>query len=272
MVFDLLLLRQVILLAGCTAAAYTDAKTGLIVDKITYPMIAAGIALNLLEAEWVFLVAGAAVFAIGYAIYYMGKIGGGDVKLFTGIVFLLPVLQGKIFILNALFAACILAVSFYSTYYVAKYARKGIDWQRNRKSTRKALFFGAGIAAYLSAITYMQIVAWQTAAILAMPLMLALLFLAFEKGIRHRFFLKEVKLQNLEEDEVIATEFLNQKTKKTLNLKLKGVFGEKEKAMLQSIGVKTVPVYRGMPPFAPFILLGCIIAILQPDLLGLLFA
>ena len=272
MVFELLLLRQAILLAGCLAAAYTDAKTGLILDKITYPMIAAGILLNLLEAEWFFLAFGAAVFAIGYVVYYMGKLGGGDVKLFTAIAFLLPVLQGQVFLLNALFAGCLLAVTFYSTYYVAKYARKGISWKENRQSIRKALLFGVVIAAWLWAVVFMQAIAWQTALLLAFPLLLALFFLAFERGIRHCFFLRQLALGKLEEDEVIAVEFLSPRIKKLLDLKVKGVLGEREIAKLRKLGVKCVPVYRDMPPFAPFILLGCIAAILQPDLLGLLFA
>ena len=227
MVFELLILRQALILAGCGAAAYTDAKTGLIFDKITYPMIAAGIILNLVEMNWLFLGIGAAVFAGGYVIYYAGKIGGGDVKLYTGIAFLLPVLQGYSFLLNALFAACLLAVTFYSAYYTTKYVRQGIHWEENRPGIRKALLFGIPIAVWLSALVVMQTVAWQTLALLAAPLLLAVLFLAFERGIRKSFFLRQVKLQNLEEDEVIATEFLDEKIKKQLHLKLKGVFGEK---------------------------------------------
>jgi len=272
MFFDFLLLRQIILLAGCGAAAYTDTKTGLIFDKITYPMIAAGIVLNIAEQQWLFLAAGAIVFAIGYVIYYMGKFGGGDVKLFTGIAFLLPFFQGNFFLLNSLFAACLLAVSFYSTYFLVKYARKGISLKENRQSMRRALFFGAAIAAYLSAIAFMQVMAWQSVAVLVLPLALAILFLAFEKGIRGSFFLKQVELNKLEEDEVIAADFLDEKTKTALNLKVKGVFGEKEIQTLKEIGVKKVPVYRGMPPFAPFILLGVVVAILLPDFLGLLFS
>ena len=130
--FDLLLLRQAILLAGCGTAAFTDARTGLILDRITYPMIALGILLNLWEWELAGLALGAGVFAIGYAVYYMGKLGGGDVKLFTGIAFLLPFFDGKVFLLNALFAASILAVVFYSAYYVSRYARKGIDWNEKK--------------------------------------------------------------------------------------------------------------------------------------------
>ncbi len=272
MLFELLLIRQAIVLAGCSAAAYTDARTGLILDKVTYAMIAAGVLLNVVQGEWLWLVIGATVFGIGYVIYYMGKIGGGDVKLFTGIAFLLPFYQEQFFLLNALFAACILAVIFYSIFYLLKYTRIGIDWKENKQGIQKAILFGIVIGAWLAIVSITQVVSITAMSMLGITLGLALLFLAFEKGIRHKFFLKQISINKLDEDEVIATEFLKKGIREKLGLKFKGVFGEKEKAILKKTGILKVPVYRGMPPFGPFILLGCIAAMIWPDILGLIFA
>jgi Flp pilus assembly protein protease CpaA len=270
--FELLVLRQVFLLAGCSAAAATDAKTGLIFDWITYPMVVLGIALNLLEWNTAGLALGAGVFGLGYVIYYMGKIGGGDIKLFTGIAFLMPFHQNQVFLLQALFAACILAVTFYAAFYLSKYFREGASLGENRESAKKAAFFAVAIGAYLSLTAFYGIVSLASALFLAVPLSLAVLFIAFEKGIRKKFFLKRIALEKLEEDEVVAAEFLEESLKKKLGLGLKGVFGKKEVEKLRRMGVKKVPVFRGMPPFAPFVLLGCIAALIQPDLLSLLFA
>ncbi|MCX6799110.1 MAG: A24 family peptidase [Candidatus Diapherotrites archaeon] len=267
----ILLARIAALLAGCAAAAYTDAKTGLILDKITYGMIAVGIALNVIEMNWLFLALGAAVFAIGYAVYYAGKIGGGDVKLCTAIAFLLPLYGGQIFIANALFFAALTAVTFYSVFFVTKYARLGINLKENSGNAKKAGAFAIVITAYLIAMVNIGTVKPLALLLLAVPLLLAIAFMAFEKGIRRSFFLRRVALKKLGEDEVIAAEFLDQKIKKKLKLGVKGVFGEKEIAALRKMGVRTVPVYRGMPPFAPFILLGCIVALAQPDLVKLFF-
>jgi len=263
--------RIAVLLAGCAAGAYTDAKTGLIFDKITYPMIAAGILLNLIEWNLLFLAIGASVFAIGYAVYYLGKIGGGDVKLFTAIAFLLPFYGKQLFLLDSLFVAALFAVTFYAIFFVTKYARKGISWKENKGSAKKAAGFAIIIVAYLVALAQLGAVALTTVALLALPLGLALLFMAFEHGIRRCFFLRYVKLGELDEDEVIAAEFLNKKTKQKLQLHLKGVFGKKEIAILRKMGLKKVPVYRDMPPFAPFVLLGCIAALAAPDLVSVLF-
>jgi len=271
MVFEFLLLRQAFLLAGCGAAAWTDARTGLILDKITYPMIAAGILLNLFEQQWLWLGLGLAVFVLGYVVYYMGKFGGGDVKLFTGIAFLLPFYQGSFFLLNSLFTACLLGITFYSVYFVAKYARQGIDWKENRKGILNAMAIGLLVSVYLSATAAIGFFAWQTAALLAVPLLLAVIFLVFEKGIRKSFFLKEVKLEKLEEDEVVAADFLGEKAKKALGMRMKGVLGDREIENLKKAGVKEVPVFRGMPPFGPFIFLGCVAAMLMPNLFGVMF-
>jgi Flp pilus assembly protein protease CpaA len=268
---DFLLLRAGILLAGCAAAAYTDARTGLILDKITYPMIAAGIALNLVELNWLFLGVGGITFALGWAMYYAGKVGGGDVKLLTAMAFLLPLYGQQLFIINALFLGAALAVIFYSAYYLARYFKNGIDLKENRQGIKKTAALAAAILGYFALLLWLQMITLPAAMVLGLPVGLALLFMAFEKGIRHRFFLRSVALGRLEEDEVIAAEFLESRIKKRLKLGFRGVFGKKEIALLKKMGVKNVPVYRGMPPFAPFILLGCIGALAQPNIIGILF-
>jgi len=269
---ELLLLREAIVLAGSAAAAYTDARTGLILDRITYAMIAAGILLNVFQAQWLFMAAGIIVFASGYLLYYMGKIGGGDVKLFAGIAFVLPFLEGNFFLVNALFAACVLAGFFYSVFFVAKYARKGIDWKLNRKSILRAAIFGIAIGAGLGAISSMGVVSAQGTIMLALPLGFALLFLAFEPGIRKSFFLKKIPVKKLEEDEVVAIDFLDEKAKKALGLVAKGVLGKKEIERLEKAGIKEILVYRNMPAFGPFIFLGCIAAMAFPNLMASIFA
>ncbi|MDO8624714.1 MAG: A24 family peptidase, partial [Candidatus Diapherotrites archaeon] len=102
------------------AAAYTDYKTGYIYDHITYPLIAIGVILRLWSQDWMGLGLGIAVFAVLYAFYWTGKLGGGDVKLFTGMALVLPFYQKQIFLLNVLFFAALLALLFYALYYLYK--------------------------------------------------------------------------------------------------------------------------------------------------------
>jgi len=267
MIFEI---RAAALLIGTALGAYTDARTGLILDKITYPMIALGILLNLAEWNLEAFAVPAAVFAIGFALYWLGKIGGGDVKLFTGIALLLPLYNGRVFIVHALLGAALLSMVFYSVYFVARYWRKGIRLQENREGITRALVLGAIIAAYMYYMTAMGFLTGTVPVMLAVVMGFALLFLALEKGIKKNFFLKEIALEKLEEDEVVATEFLEHGLKEKLGLGFKGIIGNREVEKLRELGVKSIPVYRSMPPFGPFIFLGVAAALFFPELFGFL--
>ena len=115
--FDLLLAREAAVIAACAAGAYTDWKTGFIYDWITIPLIIFGVAVNILTGNYYGLALGAAVFAIGYALYYTGKLGGGDVKIYSGIALALPELGGGVFVLSVALYSALCAIVFISTYY-----------------------------------------------------------------------------------------------------------------------------------------------------------
>jgi len=272
---EFLLLRELIVIAGSAISAYTDFKTRLILDKVTYPMIAIGLILNLYEIflhginfDTMLLIGiPLAVFALGYALYFMGKVGGGDIKLLAGIAMLLPIVEGAIFVLNVLFVAAMVSIIFISTYYVAKYFRKGIEIKKDFPTMLRALFYGLAIILYFSMLLQLKVMSFEKIALLGIPIFFAILFIAFENGIRKNFFLKTVKLSELEEDEVVAIDFLEKNTVKELGLKFKGVLGKNEIEKLKKMKIHEVKVYRQLPPFAPFILAGVIVSILKPDLI-----
>ncbi|MFH1240651.1 MAG: A24 family peptidase [Candidatus Diapherotrites archaeon] len=270
-IYSIEFLRIAIILIGCAIAAYSDFKTGLIYDKVTYAMIGLGLILNALEFDLMLFSVGTAVFVCGYVAYRLGKVGGGDVKLLTGIALLLPFYGDFIFVVNVVFAASAISVIVLATYYSLKYAKKGIEWKSELPGIIQAGFFGAAIILYFGLLFQMKLISFDGAVLMAGILLFALLFLALQHGIRKNFFLKEVELGKLEEDEVLADEFIGKETKDALGLKFKGVLGEKEIAKLKEMGVAKVPVYRDMPPFAPFILIGVLISLLEPNFIGLIF-
>lgn len=273
----MLFLREAIILIGSFLAAYTDYKTGLIFDKITYPMIGIGIFLNLFElgkevSSDKFLElfgVGIAVFVLGYGMYWLGKIGGGDVKLFTAIGLLLPFETGifplNIFVLNALIWAGISSLIFYGVYYILKYARKGIELKENKEGMKKAAGLGILIVFYFFLVYSAGLE--KLIFVLLIPLSIALIFIALEKGIKKEFFLKKISLKEIEEDEVIAVEFTEKEVLEKLKLGLKGVIGEKEKIELEKQGVKELFVFRGLPKFGPFIFVGVLINLIFPQIL-----
>jgi len=94
-------LPAVIALGAACIAIYTDMKERIIPNKLTYPLIGAGIVYYLLLGawRWDFWVAvsgalGAALsFGIAYVLWLTGGWAGGDVKFFTALGALLPVYQ-----------------------------------------------------------------------------------------------------------------------------------------------------------------------------------
>lgn len=281
--FDLFSIKVFILITACIIASFTDLKKGIIPDFVTLPLIILGIGFNVFEFNLMNLnfslmnfVPGIVVFFAFLVLYYFGKIGGGDVKLFTGIALLIPFHQSFPFIVSVLFFSSLFAVLFFSIYYSLKYLRKGIDFNENKKSIQQAVFLGIFLIAYFYLLISFNFMQFYSAFILAIPLFFALLFIAFQQGIKKNFFLKSIPLAELEEDEVIAKEFLSKELKEKfekekLNFNMKGIITEEDKIKLRKLRISSLPVLRSLPPFAPFILLGVLLSLIFPDFLSLIF-
>jgi preflagellin peptidase FlaK len=87
-----------IAILACIYASYTDLKRGIIANKLTFPLIGLGIALNGINAfftgnlmilVYTLLFTGT-IFVLGYIFWKLGAWAGGDVKMFTALAALLP--------------------------------------------------------------------------------------------------------------------------------------------------------------------------------------
>ncbi|MEM4261555.1 MAG: A24 family peptidase [Candidatus Diapherotrites archaeon] len=258
-------IRTITLITATGIAAYTDYKTGYIYDTITKPLILIGAILNIIENNYYAFLLPIIIYLIGYLLYKTGKIGGGDVNLYTGIAMIMPS-ENNSFIINSILFATITAITYVSTYYTIKYAQKGIEIEINKDNIKKAIILGTLITAYtiIAIITPTNNTIKTIAQITYIPLILGCIYIALEKGIKKEFFLKEIKTSEAEEDEIIAKEFIDKKTMdKTKNL-LKEVMQPKEIKELEKIGIKKILVYRDLPKFGPFIFIGTIIALTMP--------
>lgn len=254
------IVQQLALIIGTGAGAYTDHKTGFIYDYITLPLIAIGLITALIVQNFNAIIAAGIVFAAGYALYYAGKLGGGDVKLFTGITLLIPYQNGVPGIIPVLIYSGLTAISFLSAYYLVKYYKAGIKIEENKESIIKAGLMLLVIVGYLYMLLQTGIAGTEYIMLIGIPLLMGIIFLAFEQGIKKEFFLKKISVKEIEEDEIPAREFMGEREKELIGNK--GVIGEKEKKLLEQAGVEQVSVYRNLPRFGVFIFLGVIMAII----------
>lgn len=256
-------IRTISLITATGIAAYTDHKTGYIYDTITIPLILIGATLNIIESKYYAFILPIIIYATGYLLYKTGKIGGGDVKLYTGIAMIMPS-ENNSFIINSILFSTITAITYISAYYTIKYAKKGIDWQLNKDNIQKAIILATIITTYTIIATNTNNTIKTIAQITYIPLILGCVYIALEKGIKKEFFLKKIKTSEAEEDEIIAKEFMDKKTTtKTKNL-IKELMQPEEIKELEKTGIKHVLVYRDLPKFGPFIFIGTIIALTMP--------
>ncbi|MBT4870547.1 MAG: prepilin peptidase [Candidatus Diapherotrites archaeon] len=261
------LVQQAALFIGTLVGGATDAKTGYIYDWITYPMIILGIILSLIQLQFFNIASGAIIFVLLFVVYKLGKIGGGDVKMFTGIALLNPFNELNFLITLGFFAA-ISSMIFYSVFYSIKYARVGIKLEDNKEGLRSAALLGIAIIAYFVVMFQSGLIGSSFVLFVGFPFLLGMLFIGLQEGIKKEFFEKKVPLTKMEEDEVIC-EHNNKKILKLL--KGKSLLGDKEISLLKKNGIRSVVVLRDLPRFGPFIFLGTLFALINPAFFMMLF-
>ncbi|MFA5763513.1 MAG: A24 family peptidase [archaeon] len=259
----IIIIQEIILFIGTLLSAYYDTKTGYIFDWITYPMLVLGLILAIISSSFFNLISACAIFVILLITYKFGKIGGGDVKLFTAIALLNPFNELS-FLITLFFIATISAMLFYSIYYFIKYAKIGIKWEREKNNILNAGFLAIAIIAYFFVLSGYGVVNNLFLIFIGIPLLIGLVFVALQKGIKIEFFEEEIKIKDLEEDEVIG-ENNSEKIQKILNGKV--LLGEKEIAFLKKNKIHSIFVLRNLPKFGPFIFIGAILAIILPNFL-----
>jgi Flp pilus assembly protein protease CpaA len=269
-------IRLLILLIGATISSYTDLKEGLIYDKVTYPMIALGvlfISLDLFfERNLYYLLIPLVIFLFSYLLYFSGKLGGGDVKIFLATALLLPYYRGQPFLLSALLIAALTSSLVISAIILFKFFRiKKRSKIVLSADLLRSIALGIVILLYFVALAYLGTLNTLALIIFSIPLFSSLVFLAFRRQIQECFFLRWLSIDELEEDEIIAKEFLDKSIVSRLGLSMRGIISEKDKERLKSIGITKLPVYRDLPPFGPFLLFGIAVSAFIPDLFLKLF-
>jgi Flp pilus assembly protein protease CpaA len=283
------------LIAG-TLSTYTDIKTGMIDNWITYPLIALGVGITLYTQQWTGILFAIVIFGTGWLAYRSGSMGGGDIKLLAGMALVQPTYEGMIFPLAVLLIGALSACIVFCIYYVGGFllSKPHIHWNTPRKKVAGAL-----LLVFILLFLYMNAqlsTGGITLLLLEIAMILGLIFYAFEEEVKNHAFLQSILLDNIEDDEVLAVNHLTEHETNALIFLMKeqydkdiliinqkkknGSFFERIKytliaflftkydpkppnlisyqdAMkLKSQKITHLPVYRNLPKFAPFLLMG----------------
>ena len=260
-----------ILIFGCLAAAYFDFKKRVIPNYITYPMIIIGLATSYLTSSiQIALIQSAIILIFGLLFYFTGRLGGGDVKLFLGLALLMPEFKGMPFIMPVVLISSLLAIIILSGYYAIRiFIDKKIKLKENVIKITIIIIVFAALAIYFGFLMIWQASNLINYLVLMIAFAFGLIFIAFDKEIKKNYFLKKIKINSLEKDEVIAKEFLKEKEKRLLGGA--GILTEEKISLLKKAKVMEIMVYRNMPAFAPFIALAVLLLIIYPDVMLLFF-
>lgn len=246
-------------------AAYTDWKTGYIYDWITYPLMGVGIVLCIFTGAWIGLVLGAGIYGLGILAYKTGKIGGGDIKLLAGLALVQPHYHGMLFPFAVLLVGTLLACFILSVYYAGRLLleRKKIEWKTKRKGI--AVLLAGAVSATMYYVNGQGLWPGETTLALGIAMLAGIIFYALEDEIKEHAFLKRITLNELEEDEVLAIEHLTSDEKQKWGKNIPNLIGTSDGLRLKQMNVNTIPVYRNLPKFAPFLLAGIIVTYLYPE-------
>ncbi len=276
--FDILILKIVLVLLATGIGAYTDYKTGLIHNWLTYPLMIIGLLLVVYESFLspislglsyllTVLFIGVLIYGVGYFMYKYGKLGGGDIKLFLGIHLVLPYYLGQVVILWLLIIASLLSVLIVSVYYLFKLKQKlklknMFKLVLKRKITTLKSFL---IFIIFFVFVYLFVSKFNASYLyylLLVPIIVGLKLMIFEPEVRKYIYLKNKKISELEDGDVLALEFIKKDFLTKLKLNGKSILEESDiKNIKKMKGIKLIPIYDSLPRFGPYIFLGLLIVL-----------
>jgi hypothetical protein len=275
-----------IALIGTAYSALTDIKTGYVSDPLAHLMIAFGavfviLAYPLQQALWIYAIA-VAVFGLGFAAYSFGQIGGGDVKLFTALSLLIPfwplqmapidaalgitpAIPNYPFIVSIFLLSGIIYMFFISIIYLRKIYALGRKIEDFKKKTTMGFVYMLVLIplfAYWMTFSAMMI-------ILFFPMALTMLLIPFKDDMVKHFFAMKKKVEDLDDDDVLALECIDEKTIDKLGLWRKTFTPwelKKIKAKAKKAGIRQLTVCENLPKFVPYILAALVLNLLFGDL------
>lgn len=260
-------LRIAVAFIGLVAASYYDIFNRRIVpDRLLYAFFLVSVAVNLVffDASLVLytLVIALFLFVFGYGMYVLGQMGGADVLAMLALVLLLPIHPSFVpvypnypFILSVF----VFAITLFTLYTLIHFIPKLIQQRAQADSRYFLLFLPFGAVLYLLLNLPIGVPLSSMYLLLFSIAMIGSIFYWAYKTPVLRLLSRELPLQEVEEDDLLALEFMDPKLVWKYNLRR--LANKEEIDRLRQLRIARVWVFTGLPPFLPFLLLGFIFAL-----------
>ncbi|MCK4327976.1 MAG: prepilin peptidase [Candidatus Diapherotrites archaeon] len=287
--------NMLLALAGLALASLTDLRERIVPDWLSYSMIGAGLAYHagLSVMHWsaahfvLSLISTALAFAFGYALWRVGAWAGGDVKLFTGIGALVPLLFPYVAFLNSI----VLSFPFLMLFVFFRTATVPALHKLFSRMLVRGTKRGFGLAALGLALGFVMNPLFgvpEAVAVVGSSLFVAMFWEVLSYG-RREALRRRVPVSGLEEGMISAESLYVEKGKvkhfsptllqkltlfepknTVASMYLAGGLEKKEITALRRYGVKSLWVREGMP-MVPVLFAGALVAALFGNLALMLF-
>ena len=279
------IIGAVIALLGVAYSSYTDIKTGEVSDRLSHAMIGLGailVAFSFPFWQAVTIIGlGILVFALGFILYIFGQIGGGDVKLFTALILLIPYYPASLRPLSEaiginpvpstlpfIVSVFILSGIFFMLFIPLIYLRKLSAKRKKIKDFRRKVITGLVYCAILSPILMIWFMKSIPIALIFVPMFFALMIIPFKDDIVVLFFARKKKIAYLNDDDVLALESMSKTTIAKLGLWRKTftlIELKKIKERARGYKITTVMVCEDLPKYVPYIFASLVLNLLFGD-------
>lgn len=202
----------------------------------------------------------------GYVFNRFGQLGSADVIVLSAISLLLPI-HPSISNLTPnypfIFSLLVYSGVLFALYTIVNFGSKIIK-KKNAKPNLTALIIFIPYLLFIYMYLQLPLFPPNYLIIVSLVVFSSLFFLAYKEDI-NQMLVKKLPLGKVEEEDVIALEYMD---KKLVNkYKIGRVISEKEIKRLKKLGIKELWIFANLPPFLPFLLIGFILSVLYSNLL-----
>lgn len=250
-------------------------------NTLIYGFAACAVAINFVFYDsvltWSALALGLIIFALCYALYRAGQLGGADAYALGSIAAAVPYLPVPLlsqqpsapypFILSMLVPtgiAFMLHMALRFVPYVARRLAAGKVRFTLEKSAGPVLLAFA-FTAFIYAISSLPLSFPPAYFAILFFLAISLLFFSLFKSEIKGSMVEMVGVKKLQEEDVLALEKMDKRL--VARMRLQALLTAKSIALLKKSKLKSAPVYTGMPFFLPYLFFGLLFTVLFGDML-----